>query len=278
MAVSDLHVLTAEDLDAISGRNAPHPPRDPGGITIAAWLPTGQFHRLFPGILVYDRPGERRYFVPRGSVIWNKTPKGWTSWVTRAPAYKRFLADKWWAETANQDPLAGRYYDISSPPRFRDDGVTYVDLYLDLEKRQSRTTLLDEDEWHAFLKQHAVDPELVAQVEAAVREARQYGPRTWRAYIDRMEGECRRWVRDYIRDELAAAGIEPSAKSPPKPVLLQVLDHLEARTGAQVRISQVERVGAAELGRTLFTLITDPRGNARTPRLRSPRPPRRVPS
>lgn len=276
MALSNLHALTAEDLDAISGRNAPHPPKDPGGITIAAWLPTGQFHRLFPGILVYDRPGERRYFVPRGSVVWNKTPKGWTSWVTRAPSYKRFLAGKWWAETANHDPLAGRYYDISSPPRFRSDGVTYVDLYLDVEKRQTRTTLLDEDEWQAFLKQQRVDPSLAAQVEAAVREARQYGPRTWRAYIDRMEGECRRWMRDFIRDELAAAGVEPSAKSLPKPVLLLVLDHLEARTGAQVRISQVAWVGSSELGRTLFTLITDPRGNARKPRPRTPPAPRQV--
>jgi protein associated with RNAse G/E len=253
---AQVELVTGSGLVATATREAPLPPGWRGVNRIAAWLPTGDFHRLFPGYLVYEAPGERRYFIPAGSRVWNYSSRGWTSWITKSSSYKRFIEGRWWNETTMRESQGGRYYDIASPVHFLPHGVAYVDLYLDVEKRRGRIHVVDRDEWNAFVRSYPLAPDINSLVEFGMREASHFGPSSWRAALDRMEGECRRWVRDAVREGLAELGIEPNSRALAPEVLDQLLAMVEQRTGARLSRPPLARVPAAELGRHVFQLIT----------------------
>jgi hypothetical protein len=258
-------VITGAALVRAAARTVPRPPGWHAPHEIAAWLPTGQFHRLFPAILLYERPGERRYYIPPGSRVFNYSARGWTSWVTRAGSYKRFLDGRWWNETVLQDRAAGRYYDIATPPLFLARGVAYVDLYLDVAKRHGRTEVVDRDEWNRFLRLHPLAPDVTPLVEYGVREAARFGPVSWRAAVDRMEGECRRWVRDQARAYLARRGITPGPRPVDAETLVDFVRYMQELTGARVAPQRLEHTPSEALGRQWFTMVV---GQTAVPRRR----------
>lgn len=253
-------VLTVPTIRQIAAKAPPTPPTPGAGMQIAAWLPTGQFHRLFHGILVYEQANERRYFVPAGSVVWNRTARGWSSWITRSGSYKRFLQNRWWNETLVRNRALGRYYDIATPPLFHEAGVAYVDLYLDVAKRRGHTVVVDRDEWRGFVRRHPVAPELPLLLARATREARHYGPADWSQALDTMENECRRWVAQTVRILLADLGVTPTHRPLEAPVLAELLHRFAERTGAALSPRRYQRTPALELGRVLFQDITRPQG------------------
>ena len=231
---------------------------------------------MFPGVLVYERPGERRYFIPAGSRVWNRTRKGWTSWVARTGSYKRFLDGRWWNETLICDGTVGRYYDIAAPPIFQTAGISYVDLYLDVEKRRGRTTVVDRHEWNMFVDGHPLAPEIGPLVEYGMREARHFGPASWRAAMDRMEGECRRWMRDTVRERLLTLGIAPSTSPLPPAALAAFVTDMDRVLGTRLPRRRLAGVPSMALGRAVFETVTGspsvgrrPAGpGKRTPRVR----------
>jgi protein associated with RNAse G/E len=273
-------LVTGPALARTAAQPAPDPPIWHASNRIAAWLPTGEFHRMFPGVLVYERPGERRYFIPAQSRIWNYSSKGWSSWTARTGSYKRFVEGRWWNETILRDRAYGRYYDIATPALFLPDGVAYVDLYLDVEKRRGRTIVVDRDEWEAFRRHYPLAPELAPLVEVGMHEAARYGPSSWRAALERMEGECRRWVRDQVRRELDALGVTPGRRPLAASDLAILVSRINRLTGAALLPARLAGEPTIQLGHAIFRAMTrDPVRPPRMPlRREHTRPPRRVPT
>jgi len=250
-------VLDTDWLAQLAARPVPTPPTPSAdGFAIAAWSPDGEFHRLFHGVLVYESPTERRYFVPHGSRVWNFSHGGWSAWRTRHPSFKRFLIDRWWNETLMGDPTAGRYYDVASPPWFGPMGVGYVDLYLDIQKRRGRLRVVDQREWEAFLLEHPVDDRIHAAVAGAIQEASRYGATAWRNAWDRMEGECRRWVKALVVDAMRGAGAKPSPRVLASDILGQVLDQVAASTGRRLPTTAFGKTPSERLPRSVYEHLT----------------------
>lgn len=271
-------LLSMDGLAALARQAPPATPTPaPEGFPIAAWKPGGSFHRLFTGVLVYDSPTERRYFIPHGSRVWNWSAGGWSAWRTRHPSFKRFLVGRWWNETLMGDPVSGRYYDIASPPWFHPQGaVGYVDMFLDVQKRRGRLRVLDQREWDAFLLEHPVDPEVAQQVRDATAEASRYGAVAWRNAWDRMEGECRGWVKTLVVQSMREADVKPAPRVLPPAALAAVLARVGSTTGKTLAPSQFGKTPAERLPRAVYehlTAVPAPTAAGR-PRRARPRPPR----
>lgn len=257
-ALLDKALLGTEGLSALARQTPPPTPTPPPeGFAIAAWKPAGPFHRLFTGVLVYESPTERRYFIPHGSRVWNWSDGGWSAWRTRHPSFKRFLAGRWWNETLMGDPVSGRYYDIASPPWFHPQGaVGYVDMFLDVQKRRGRLRVLDQREWAAFLLEHPVDREVAQRVGDATAEASRYGAVAWRNAWDRMEGECRGWVKTQVVEAMRDADVKPAPRVLPPTALKAVLDRVGSTTGKTLAPSQFGKTPAERLPRAIYDHLT----------------------
>ncbi len=275
MVTVEQRLLGADDLMAIAAQEPPAPPTAAAaGFGIAAWSPDGQFHRLFTGVLVFSAPTERRYFVPRGSRVWNWSPSGWSAWRTRHPSFKRFLAGRWWNETLMGDPAAGRYYDVASPPAFHPKGpVGYVDLFLDVQKRRGRLKVVDQREWEAFLLSHPVAPEVAQQVHDATGEASRYGAVAWRNAWDRMEGECRGWVKALVVEAMREAGAKPTPRVLPPTVAAAVLARLSLATGRRLPPTSFGKTPSERLPRAIYEHLTTVASSTAASRPRRVRPP-----
>lgn len=274
MVTMEQRLLGADDLMALAAQDPPAPPTPAAdGFGIAAWSPDGQFHRLFTGVLVFSAPTERRYFVPHGSRVWNWSPSGWSAWRTRHPSFKRFLADRWWNETLMGDPAAGRYYDVASPPVFHASGpVGYVDLFLDVQKRRGRLKVLDQREWEAFLLSQPVTPEVAQQVQDATGEASRYGAVAWRNAWDRMEGECRGWVKTLVVEAMREADAKPTPRVLPAPVATAVLARVSQATGHALAPTSFGKTPSERLPRAVYERLTAVVGPTASARPRRPRP------
>jgi protein associated with RNAse G/E len=250
-------VLDVEWLRHLAATNPPAPPTSPpDGFSIAAWNPDGTFHRMFHGLLVYESPSERRYFVPRGSRVWNWTHGGWSAWRTTHGAFKRFLHDRWWNETLMADASAGRYYDVASPPWFGPARLGYVDLFLDVQKRRGRLRVVDQREWDAFLLDHTVDQAVQAHVRDAAVEASHYGAVAWRNAWDRMEGECRGWVRTLVVETLRETDVKPSSRPLDPERLTHLLDAVGSKTGRRLAEATFGKTPSERLPRSVYEHLT----------------------
>ncbi len=100
---------------------------------------------------------------PRG--IW-KTP-----WDTR----NHFWSDRWYnvmlLEKPNGGGLEGFYCNVTTPARFDDENVTYIDLDLDLRvSAQGTLEVLDEDEFLDNSQRMGYSPDVIKQSRRALEE------------------------------------------------------------------------------------------------------------
>ena len=111
-------------------------------------------------VLVLGEPGRKLIHHKRGKTF-----------TFDNPCIEYFPFDEWFTVAIEKVPYKEYFYycNISMPPRFTDNNISYIDLDLDLIRRPGEDwQLVDEDEFDENTVKLSYPADLVAQARAAV--------------------------------------------------------------------------------------------------------------